>query len=213
MLDEYFRKKGDRKNAQTLFEEAVNLMDRTINKSIIVHKEEDVKFFRQHKFYFYYSTKSSPDEMEQNAGKLFWNHTVLDFSHMQAVGRLNCKADFLNINKEHYTYNCDLFQVNSKDPIIMVSRREGTKEAITVTVLQNWNATYTKRSYGLVFHDDWGTKMRLSPAILSIKPLFDVSEIGPLNDNQAVEAQKLWKENFKDCITIFENYPIDDNSL
>ncbi|MBK8875526.1 MAG: hypothetical protein IPN13_17055 [Bacteroidetes bacterium] len=143
-------------------------------QSFALHDENEIQLFRR-KLYLYYSTASNPHRETNGKSILFWNHTIIDFTNIQKPGRLISKVKILDRLRQNKfpIYDAEMFRLHPGDPIIMVFRREGSKEPLTITLISDMNAGYYPTEFGCTFHDDWNKSMRLSPSILSLDPLFE----------------------------------------
>ncbi|MEP7168171.1 MAG: hypothetical protein ABI855_02250 [Bacteroidota bacterium] len=198
----------DRINLEGTFKETI-----TENKSNFLHNEKDIQIFRR-KFHFYYSTSSNSKEEPDSKGVLFWNHTIFDFSSQHEAGRLKTIAKLFNRYKNNiYTdYDVEMFRVHELDPVIIIERRINSKEPLTVSIIAPMPVGYDPIEFGFCFHDDWSKSLRLSPCIISCDPLFEAKEIGPLTNEQALNAQKKWNVGFLNNeakFAIFQQYKGD----
>ncbi len=201
IIDEVLIKKDQRQNINDQLKDIVKYFKYSVQTNFERPVEKDISIFRK-EMHFYWRSHSREDGY-------YWNYMCYDFKNNIAAGRILCnKSTYKSKDGQTLFSNIELIRAKLSDPICILEKGIPNADPATISIFpSHFNKNTVKTLFGMVFHDDFDGKLRVSPSILSFNKLINNSDGRRLGDEDSTILQNLWDtSDFEKNIPKFEKY-------
>ena len=159
-------------------------------KSKFSSEEESIEPYRK-KYHCYRVTEWKEETR--------WSYSVLDFSQYVGNGILSCLETIISADSVECEYRNDA--IIREEMLIVIKKASNGKELVSTLIFPSFAKNFEPFHCGIHIHETWDKTQRIDPIIISLEPLYKISEDKEIPENI---ADKL-KGNWNDGITDFKN--------
>jgi hypothetical protein len=131
-----------------------------------------------------------------------WRYVVMDFSHSEEAGSLNCRVMHIDDNKNPYPTSAE---AGIRRGRFITLQHPDSGEPTVVSVFPYMGKGVLPHHCGIAIFETWLDNPIVSRAILGADPVLDWIEPGSVPKEVAEECDKIWETYFKSDISPLTN--------